>query len=51
MDVNRNGEVSHREFLGTLKLFRRLDANKNGRIDVGEATRNISTTKPTVLVQ
>ena len=47
MDVNRDGEVSRREFLGTLKLFRRLDANKNGRIDVGEATRNISTTKPT----
>jgi Ca2+-binding EF-hand superfamily protein len=37
MDRNRDGEVSLREFLGPLSVFRRLDANHDGYLDVNEA--------------
>jgi Ca2+-binding EF-hand superfamily protein len=37
MDVNRDGEVSLREFLGKLKRFEQLDSDSNGRINVSEA--------------
>jgi Ca2+-binding EF-hand superfamily protein len=37
MDRNRDGEVSFREFLGPLSVFRRLDANHDGYLDADEA--------------
>jgi Ca2+-binding EF-hand superfamily protein len=37
MDRNHDGEVSLREFLGPLSVFRRLDANHDGYLDASEA--------------
>jgi len=37
MDRDHDGEVSLREFLGPLSVFRRLDTNGDGRIDAQEA--------------
>ena len=37
MDRNRDGEVSLREFLGPLSVFRRLDTNHDGYLDAHEA--------------
>ena len=37
MDRNRDGEVSLREFLGPLSVFRRLDTNHDGYLDAREA--------------
>jgi Ca2+-binding EF-hand superfamily protein len=37
MDRNHDGEVSLREFLGPLSVFRRLDTNGDGRLDAREA--------------
>jgi Ca2+-binding EF-hand superfamily protein len=37
MDLNQDGEVSRREFLGTPAVFKTLDRNVNGRIDLQEA--------------
>jgi Ca2+-binding EF-hand superfamily protein len=37
MDRNHDGEVSLREFLGPLEIFRRLDKNGDGRLDIHEA--------------
>jgi Ca2+-binding EF-hand superfamily protein len=37
MDQNADGEVSRREFLGTLEQFSRLDVNGDGSIDAAEA--------------
>lgn len=37
MDRNRDGEISSREFLGTLELFEKTDTNADGAIDVLEA--------------
>jgi|HubBroStandDraft_5_1064220.scaffolds.fasta_scaffold23622_1 Ca2+-binding EF-hand superfamily protein len=37
MDRNQDGEVSLREFLGPISVFRRLDTNGDGRLDVHEA--------------
>ena len=36
-DRNRDGDVSRREFLGPREEFYRLDQDKNGLIDAGEA--------------
>lgn len=38
MDRNRDGDVSRREFLGSPGLFRKLDADGDGLITVGEAS-------------
>ena len=37
MDRNRDGEVSLREFLGPISVFRRLDANHDGYLQPDEA--------------
>ncbi|HET6328200.1 MAG TPA: hypothetical protein VFG04_26185 [Planctomycetaceae bacterium] len=37
MDRNHDGEVSLREFLGPISVFRRLDTNGDGRLDLREA--------------
>lgn len=37
MDRNRDGDVSLREFLGTSKMFRKLDRNDDGFIEPSEA--------------
>ncbi|MGH7201443.1 MAG: hypothetical protein ACREJB_12610, partial [Planctomycetaceae bacterium] len=37
MDVNRDGEISQREFLGKLDQFSEIDRDQNGAIDMGEA--------------
>lgn len=37
MDRNHDGEVSLREFLGPISVFRRLDTNGDGRLDLHEA--------------
>ncbi len=37
MDRNQDGEVSLREFLGPLSVFRRLDTNHDGYLDANEA--------------
>jgi Ca2+-binding EF-hand superfamily protein len=39
MDTNADGEISHREFLGTGEQFVKLDANQDGFIDAAEAAR------------
>ncbi|MDR3634462.1 MAG: hypothetical protein P4L84_11705 [Isosphaeraceae bacterium] len=39
MDVNHDGDLSPREFLGTASDFRRLDADGDGLIDGSEAAR------------
>ena len=39
MDRNRDGDVSHREFLGPRDQFNRLDRDKDGLIDADEAAR------------
>jgi len=37
MDRNRDGDVSHREFLGPRTQFDRLDRDRDGLIDPEEA--------------
>jgi hypothetical protein len=37
MDRNNDGDVSRREFLGTLEQFDRIDADRDGLIDSKEA--------------
>lgn len=37
MDRNRDGDLSDREFLGSSELFQRLDADRDGLVDPGEA--------------
>ncbi len=39
MDKNRDDDVSQKEFLGSKKDFKKLDANNDGLIDEQEATR------------
>jgi len=39
MDRNRDGDVSHREFLGTDEAFRRIDSDGDGLISAAEAER------------
>ena len=36
-DLNDDGDLSRREFLGTSQHFARLDANRDGFVDRGEA--------------
>jgi Ca2+-binding EF-hand superfamily protein len=36
-DFNGDGDISRREFLGSLEQFDRLDADQNGYIDAEEA--------------
>jgi len=40
MDRHRDGEVSFREFLGPLSVFRRLDANHDGYLGAEEAPKS-----------
>jgi hypothetical protein len=37
MDLNRDGDVSRREFLGSEEVFRRIDTDGDGLISVEEA--------------
>lgn len=37
MDRNQDGEVARREFLGPLSLFKQLDSDGNGRLNLSEA--------------
>ena len=46
MDRNHDGEVSLREFLGPLSVFRRLDTNGDGRLDAREAQSAKSNGRP-----
>jgi Ca2+-binding EF-hand superfamily protein len=39
MDRNRDGDISRREFLGPRAAFERLDGDRDGLIDAGEATK------------
>jgi hypothetical protein len=39
MDVNGDGDVSRREFLGSEEEFRRLDADGDGLISLFEASK------------
>jgi hypothetical protein len=39
MDVNGDGDVSRREFLGSEEAFRQLDTDGDGLISVEEAER------------
>ena len=41
MDKNRDGEVSHREFLGDLSTFDQLDRNHDGFIDLSESVQTV----------
>ncbi len=47
MDQNGDGEISHREFLGTIEQFGRMDVNGDGFIDASEAKSQMeSATQP-----
>ena len=39
MDKNRDGEISHREFLGDAETFESLDLNHDGAVELSEAIR------------
>ena len=39
MDRNRDGDISRREFLGPRAAFERLDGDRDGLIDAGEAAK------------
>ena len=39
MDLNQDGYLSPREFLGPPEVFRQLDADGDGRISAAEAAR------------
>jgi hypothetical protein len=39
MDTNQDGEISHREFLGSPDRFSELDEDENGFIGAAEASR------------
>lgn len=41
MDKNRDGEVSQREFLGDVSIFKNLDQNQDGFIDLAESVQTI----------
>lgn len=45
MDVNGDGDVSRREFLGTRTDFDRIDRNHDGLIDAQEANQITSNTQ------
>ena len=44
MDLNQDGDVSHREFLGPASDFSRFDTDKDGAITASEAQATIAST-------
>ncbi len=50
-DFNGDGDISRREFLGSIEQFSRLDANQDGFIAIEEAAAAATTSAPTTPAQ